>query len=107
MNKSVQRIILASVLLVSGLVGPQSVSAQTHLEKTTVTYRKIDGHEILADVFRPKGNAIRPVIVSIHGGALIMGNRVLDSPELRKYLAEHPDYPYFDVLAFAEEKGYA
>jgi acetyl esterase/lipase len=43
------------------------------------------GQEILADVFGPSGNAIRPVIVSIHGGALIMGNRnVESSPALEK-----------------------
>ena len=49
--------------------------AQAGLEKTTVPYRKVDGHEILADVYRPGDKTVRPVIVYIHGGALIMGNR--------------------------------
>jgi len=67
------------------------------LEKTTVTYRKVDGHEILADVYRPKGNSVRPVIVYIHGGALIRGNRQLTT-----------DYHVpARVLSLAEENGYA
>ena len=33
--------------------------AQADLEKTTVVYRKVDRHEILADVYRPKGNIAR------------------------------------------------
>lgn len=86
----------------------QTASADaSSLDKVTVAYRKIGAHEILADVFRPKGNALRPVIVHIHGGALITGSRDLDPPGLRQWLAEHPDSPYFDLLAFAEEKGFA
>ena len=75
MNKTTQRTVLAVCLLMSGLAGPLPASAETGLEKTTIAYRKVDGHEILADVYRPKGNSVRPVIVYIHGGALIMGNR--------------------------------
>jgi len=51
------------------------------LKKTTVAYREIDGHKILADVYRPQDTTIRPVIVWIHGGALITGNRDLEKPE--------------------------
>jgi hypothetical protein len=36
-------------LLVLALLFP-AAQAQTGLEKTTVTYKKVDGHEILADV---------------------------------------------------------
>jgi len=67
-------------------------SAQATLEKSTVTYRTVDGHDILANVYRPKGNAKRPVIVWIHGGALIMGNR---------------DWIIPQITALAQEKGYA
>src|SRR5215471_16954878 len=35
-------------------------------KKTTVAYREIDGHKILADVYRPQDTTIRPVIVWIH-----------------------------------------
>jgi acetyl esterase/lipase len=69
-------------------------SAETGLEKTTIAYRKVEGHEILADVYRPRGNDVRPVILYIHGGALIMGNR---------------DEVSYDavVLSLAEENAYA
>ena len=46
----------------------QFALAQADLEKTTVAYRKVDGHETLADVYRRRGNIVRPVIVYIHGG---------------------------------------
>ncbi len=44
-------------------------SAQTH------TYKTIDGHDILADVQRPAGEEICPVVLFIHGGALMDGHR--------------------------------
>src|SRR6516162_7097449 len=63
-------------------------------KKTTVAYREIDGHKILADVYRPQDTTIRPVIVWIHGGALITDNRDLEKPE--------------DILlAFAKARGCA
>jgi acetyl esterase/lipase len=96
------RLFLALVLAMA-----QAVSGQTNLEKTTTAYKKIDGHEILADVYRPKGDRICPVIVHLHGGALIMGNRALESPSLNAYRAQHPERPYFDLLEFAARHGYA
>jgi acetyl esterase/lipase len=56
-------------------------AVETSFKKTTVAYREIDGHKILADVYRPQDTTIRPVIVWIHGGALITGNRDLEKPE--------------------------
>ncbi len=35
------------------------------------------GNQLQADVHRPPGDAVRPVIVFIHGGALMMGDRKL------------------------------
>ena len=61
----------------------QPVTAQSRLVKTTVAYREIDGHDILADVHRPEGNDVRPVVVWIHGGALIMGHREGIHPQVR------------------------
>ncbi len=43
--------------------------------KKTYTYKNVDGVKIAADVYRPEDTEIRPVLVWIHGGALIMGNR--------------------------------
>jgi len=67
------------------------------LEKSTVAYRRVDGQDILADVYCPNGNAICPVIIYIHGGALIMGNRQLTS-----------EYQlHARVMSIAEQGGYA
>jgi acetyl esterase/lipase len=68
-------------------------AAEISFKKTTVTYREIDGHKILADVYRPQDAKIRPVIVWIHGGALIMGNRDLEKSDF--------------LLAFAKAEGCA
>jgi acetyl esterase/lipase len=46
------------------------------LVKTTHTYKTAGGVKIQADVYRPSDTKLRPVVVWIHGGALIMGNRL-------------------------------
>jgi acetyl esterase/lipase len=68
-------------------------AAEIIFKTTTVAYREIDGRKILADVYRPQDAKIRPVIVWIHGGALITGNRNLEKSDF--------------LLAFAKSKGYA
>lgn len=50
-------------------------NAARSFTKETHVYRTVEGHDIHAEVFRAPGNDIRPVIVWIHGGALIMGAR--------------------------------
>nr|ALS20360.1 putative aromatic hydrolase [Sphingobium sp. YW16]AQZ39399.1 aromatic hydrolase [Sphingobium sp. YW16] len=80
-----------AAIVVAGSAIPPAL-AGVSLEKSTVTYRTVDGHDILVDVHRPKGADIRPVIVWLHGGALIMGNREAIIPE---------------IVTLAEEKGYA
>lgn len=42
---------------------------------STFVYKKVGGLEIKADVYRLAGEEIRPVILWIHGGALMVGNR--------------------------------
>src|SRR5262245_33503465 len=50
----------------------------------TFTYKKV---EIKADVYRLPGDDVRPVIVWIHGGALILGHRgMLDADQRQLYL---------------------
>src|SRR4051812_25083344 len=53
------------------------IAAPLHAEvrKQTLTYKKVGPLEIKADVFREDDDRARPVVVWIHGGALIMGNR--------------------------------
>ena len=64
-----------------------SLAAEISFKKATVVYREIDGHKILADVHRPQDAKVRPVIVWIHGGALITGSRDLkNSGDLTPFL---------------------
>jgi acetyl esterase/lipase len=45
------------------------------LAKKTYTYKTVGKVDIQADVYRPSDDKVRPVVVWIHGGALIVGNR--------------------------------
>jgi len=54
----------------------------------TYAYKTVDGHEVLADVHRPQGDGLHPVVLWIHGGALIAGHREEILPKHREaYLA--------------------
>lgn len=55
------------------LIVCSSCQAETH--KMTYTYKKVGDLEIKADVYRDEGTQKQPVLVWIHGGALIMGHR--------------------------------
>lgn len=82
-----------------------SAAAKAELAKSTVTYREVGGNKILADVYRPKNDKVCPVIVWLHGGALIMGNREGVHHELMK-LAEDEGYAIvsFDYRLAPESK---
>jgi acetyl esterase/lipase len=55
--------------------------------KTTFIYKRIANADIKADVYRPRETGLRPVIVWIHGGALIFGSRsMLPADELGVFL---------------------
>lgn len=43
--------------------------------KQTYTYKTVEQCDIKADIYRAPGDGIRPVVVWIHGGALITGQR--------------------------------
>lgn len=45
------------------------------VRKSTYIYKKVGKLEIKADVYRSDDDAVQPVLVFLHGGALIMGNR--------------------------------
>ena len=93
MKKNHARKVPAVVLLLGlGIASAQSAAVHAELMKTTVVYREVDGHQILADVYRPKSDEMRPVIAWLHGGALINGNRERIHPK---------------VMALAEVEGYA
>lgn len=66
--------------------------------RTTYTYKQIAGLEIQADVYRPDDSTPRPVLVWIHGGALILGHRqsvpsdLLHHSEAKGYVVVSLDY---------------
>ena len=43
--------------------------------RQTYVYKKVGDCEIRADVYRPQQDGVRPAILYIHGGALILGHR--------------------------------
>src|SRR5262245_7970310 len=88
MNSGMSHLTTVGVFLALSMAQSQPVSAQAKLVKTTVAYREVDGHKILADVYRPTGDEVRPVIVWIHGGALIMGSREDIHSEIRELAEE-------------------
>jgi acetyl esterase/lipase len=54
---------------------PTAAPAELAFEKQTVVYKEVGPLAIKADVYHYSDTKARPVIVSLHGGALIMGHR--------------------------------
>ncbi len=55
--------------------------------KRTYTYKTVKDLKIRADVYRKVDDKIKPAILFIHGGALIMGNRTwIDPVQIERYL---------------------
>ena len=50
-------------------------AGEIEIRKTTFVYKQVGDLPIKADVHRADDNALRPVVVWIHGGALIVGHR--------------------------------
>ena len=92
MNRRLNHPVFVGLVLVLSMTHSPSATGDSTMIKTTVAYREVDGHEILADVYRPQGDDVCPVIVWIHGGALIMGHREGVNPQ---------------VLSLAKEQGCA
>src|SRR5437764_432438 len=53
----------------------EGAAAVAMLSPETVVYKTAESHPIKLDVYRPAGEGRVPVVVWIHGGALIMGSR--------------------------------
>ena len=56
MNRFLKYATIVAFLPALSMTRSKPVMAQPKLVKTTVTYREVDGHSILADVYRPEGN---------------------------------------------------
>jgi acetyl esterase/lipase len=76
----------AVVLVIVAVASHHNVEAQD-LAPKTYTYKTVRDLLIHADVYRTPDATIRPAILYIHGGALIMGNRSWLNPvQVQKYL---------------------
>src|SRR5215831_8012036 len=79
------RLVLSGLLIL--LVAFPGQTEEMSSLKTTYTYKTATGCSIQADVYRPKDRLIRPVVLWIHGGALIFGRRDNIRPRhLERYL---------------------
>jgi hypothetical protein len=56
--------------------------------RTTWTYKKVGDLKIQANVYRPNDDKLRPVVIWVHGGALILGNRNKPGRRVREPLLE-------------------
>lgn len=65
----------ASLMVIGSLLCVSDGWAQAPVARRTYTYKQVEGLEIKADVHRFDDRKVRPVVVWIHGGALIMGGR--------------------------------
>src|SRR6187549_511531 len=63
------------VVVAALLAAPPAGAADPPLPKQTHTFKTVGGLKIQADVYRADDATVRPVVVWIHGGALVMGNR--------------------------------
>ena len=75
------------------------------IDKQTYTYKTVESCEIQADVYRVADDEMHPVIVWIHGGALIGGHRAGINPEqLEMYMGEGYNVVSIDYRLAPETK---
>lgn len=75
-----------ALLMALAMVGMRTLEAH-ELVKTTHTYKTVGAVAIRADVYRATVAGVRPAILWIHGGALIMGSRAgLHPDQAKRYL---------------------
>jgi acetyl esterase/lipase len=61
--------------------GAEVTDLPVGVKKETIVYKRVGELQIKADVYHFTDEKVRPVVVFLHGGALMMGNRE-DEPEL-------------------------
>src|SRR6476469_1851489 len=85
-----------SALTALFLLSTANAAEPQPLVKKTYTYKTVGDLKIQADVYRPDDTKVRPVIVWIHGGALIMGNRA-DTSKFRTDLCRENGYALVSI----------
>ncbi len=83
--------LLLALCATATLPAPRATAGEA-LVKRTYTYKTVGDVPVRADVYRPDDDKVRPVVVWLHGGALILGSRA-DVPK--------------DLLALCRAEGYA
>src|SRR5438128_441296 len=82
--------VLAAALLVLTAIGLDDLGGQPEkmsYSKQTIVYKTVGECRIHADVYRMPGDDVRPAILWIHGGALIVGSREnIRTEQLKRYL---------------------
>jgi acetyl esterase/lipase len=69
------RVLALLVATTVGLVSGSARGDEGAIQKKTHVYKTIGKTKIQVDVYRPDDGKVRPVVVWIHGGALILGSR--------------------------------
>jgi len=67
--------VVSACLLIFPLWFAPALKAAAEFEKETVVYKEVGLLGIKADIYHYRDMKVRPVVVSLHGGALIMGHR--------------------------------
>src|SRR6266850_8498754 len=77
------------------VLGVALMAAANEPTVKTYTFKTLgsQGNDLQADVHLPPGDAVRPVIIFIHGGALMMGGRQM-TPKPGSLLAAMLDAGY-------------
>jgi len=65
---------ISAIVLLAVLVAAIPTQEQS-FDKVTYVYKEVGDVKVQADVYRPADAKVRPAVVWIHGGALIMGSR--------------------------------
>lgn len=68
-NIKITTIVIATIYSITAF------SQEKNYEKHVFTYKKVQNHEIKANIFIPKVKQKHPVLVYFHGGGFIFGNR--------------------------------
>ena len=66
---------LRTVTMGALLIANFAFAQEAAVKKTTYVFKTVGDVKVHADVYRVDDDRVRPVVVWIHGGALIMGNR--------------------------------
>ncbi len=74
-STSLRRLLCLAFTMTTITRAAVAVADDARFDKKTYTFKTVGETEIKADVYRHADGKVRPVLVWIHGGALIMGSR--------------------------------